>query len=124
MAPEVLRGDVYDHKADVWSLGCLYYEMLTGFPPFTGKSLSNLQENIAKGIYQIPKTIKLSTEGLHFLNSCLKYSPYERLDWEEIKKHPYINHTEYGLQDENYDKQLDEFLYLSTIEVDHSYIIN
>jgi serine/threonine protein kinase len=51
MAPEVLRGDVYDHRADVWSLGCLFYELLTGFPPFTGRDLRNLQENIAKGAY-------------------------------------------------------------------------
>lgn len=51
MAPECLRGDFYDHRADVWSLGCLYYEMLTGFAPFTGFSIQNLQENIARGTY-------------------------------------------------------------------------
>ena len=82
MAPEVLRGDPYDHRADVWSLGCLYYEMLTGFAPFTGMNLQNLQENIARGTYQIPKTIRLSTVGLEFLNSCLKYNPDERLGWQ------------------------------------------
>jgi len=64
MAPEVLRGELYDHKADVWSLGCIFYEMLTGFPPFTGRNITNLQENLAKGEYKIPKTVKLSIEGL------------------------------------------------------------
>ena len=38
MAPEVLYGLMYNHKADVWSLGCLFYEMLTGFSPFTGRN--------------------------------------------------------------------------------------
>ena len=38
MAPEVLDGNKYDHTADVWSLGCVFYEMLTGFAPFTGTS--------------------------------------------------------------------------------------
>jgi len=51
MAPEVLRGNHYDHKADVWSLGCLYYEMLTGFTPFTGYNLEDLSDNIARGTY-------------------------------------------------------------------------
>jgi len=38
MAPEVLRGLPYSHEAEMWSLGCLYYEMLTGYPPFTGRT--------------------------------------------------------------------------------------
>lgn len=99
MAPEVLRQDVYDHRADVWSLGCIYYEMLTGFPPFTGTSLNNLLENIARGTYHIPKTIKLSIQGLDFLNQCLRYSPYDRFDWDEIIKHPYITHADYNISD-------------------------
>ena len=36
MAPEILRDCPYEHGAEIWSLGCLYYELLTGFAPFTG----------------------------------------------------------------------------------------
>ena len=36
MAPEILSGAKYDHSVDVWSLGCVFFEMLTGYPPFTG----------------------------------------------------------------------------------------
>ena len=71
MAPEVLEGNKYDHSADVWSLGCIFYEMLTGFSPFTGTSQTNLLENIAKGDYKFPKTLKFSLQGLSFLNMCL-----------------------------------------------------
>jgi calcium/calmodulin-dependent protein kinase I/calcium-dependent protein kinase len=36
MAPELLKGKPYDSKVDVWSLGIMFYEMITGFTPFKG----------------------------------------------------------------------------------------
>lgn len=71
MAPEILKGEKYDHKVDVWSLGTVFYEMLTGFTPFTGMNKADLKNNLQKGNYHFPKHIKLSLEGLDFLNCCL-----------------------------------------------------
>jgi len=42
MGPQVLRREGYDLQTDIWSLGTLVYEMLVGFPPFTGYSAKNL----------------------------------------------------------------------------------
>ena len=49
MAPEVLNGKRYNHKADVWSLGIVFFEMLVGFTPFTGRDKPDLKRNLEKG---------------------------------------------------------------------------
>lgn len=60
MAPEVLNGKFYNHKADVWSLGIIFFEMITGFTPFTGKDKNDLKRNLEKGTYKLPKKLKMS----------------------------------------------------------------
>ena len=71
MAPEVLNGKRYNHKADVWSLGIVFFEMIAGFTPFTGRDKNDLKRNLELGNYRLPKQIKLSLQGLDFLNCCL-----------------------------------------------------
>lgn len=92
MAPEILQGKPYDHKVDVWSLGTVFYEMLTGFTPFTGRNKADLKNNLEVGNYRFPKNIKMSLEGLDFLNCCLQHDPAERLSWDALLSHPYLNY--------------------------------
>ena len=93
MAPEILRGVKYNHKVDVWSLGTVFYEMLTGFVPFTGTDKNDLKRNLERGNYRFPKNIKLSLEGLDFLNGCLQHDPEKRMSWDEVMKHNYLNYN-------------------------------
>lgn len=44
MAPEQCAGKPYNQKVDIWGLGCLLYEMLTGRKPFEGKFLNVISE--------------------------------------------------------------------------------
>lgn len=92
MAPEILRGEPYGPKVDVWSLGTIFFEMLTGFSPFTGMNKEDLKRNLEKGNWMFPKHIQLSLEGLDFLNCCLQHEPKDRMSWDELVKHSYLNY--------------------------------
>jgi cell cycle protein kinase DBF2 len=45
-APEVLRGKPYTYSVDFWSLGCILFEFLAGFPPFTGSTPEETWTNL------------------------------------------------------------------------------
>ena len=46
MAPEVLRGEEYDFSVDYWSLGCMLFETLAGYPPFAGATVDETWSNL------------------------------------------------------------------------------
>jgi cell cycle protein kinase DBF2 len=48
MAPEVLHGRPYDHTVDYWSLGCMLFETLVGYPPFAGKTPDETWANLGE----------------------------------------------------------------------------
>ena len=94
MAPELLKGKPYDSKVDVWSLGIIFYEMLTGFTPFKGIDEKFMIIAVEQGEYWLPKDTNLSLEGLSFMNSCLQFDPKNRMTLEELVNHPYLNKDE------------------------------
>jgi serine/threonine protein kinase len=58
MAPEVIRGQAQDERSDLWALGVVLFEMLTGAPPFTGRNTFDLAAEIAQGPpVQLPDSV-------------------------------------------------------------------
>lgn len=55
MSPEQARGDVVDRRSDIYSLGVVFYEMLTGLPPFVSQSPVSV---IHQQIYEPPRPLR------------------------------------------------------------------
>ena len=47
-SPEVWRDEPYDKKSDIWSLGCLIYELCDLRPPFMGRDMEALFKNVQR----------------------------------------------------------------------------
>ncbi|NXE78617.1 STK36 kinase, partial [Cochlearius cochlearius] len=88
MSPELVEERPYDHTADLWSVGCILYELFVGTPPFYTSSIFQLVSLIVKDPIKWPDTI--SPVFKSFLQGLLMKDPRQRLSWPELLSHPFI----------------------------------
>ena len=92
MAPELIEEKPYDHTADIWSLGCIVYELLVGVPPFSTTSLFQLIKKIRYESVQWPG--HLSSMARDWLQGTLEKDCRRRLSWPDLHNHPFVsNHV-------------------------------
>jgi serine/threonine protein kinase len=89
MAPECVRNKGSDKASDIWSLGCLLYQLFTGFPPFLGKSdyLIFLKSTEVK--YEFPEDV-VDPEAKDLISKMIVLEPENRLLMEEVYKHEFL----------------------------------
>ena len=76
-SPEVWQDKPYDNRSDIWSLGCVIYEMITLRPPFTASSMQELCSKVKKGVFpKIPSTFSRDLSTV--VATLLKVSPLMR----------------------------------------------
>ncbi|KAE9339431.1 hypothetical protein PR003_g11011 [Phytophthora rubi] len=93
MSPEVLRGESYDWKSDVWSMGCILYELAMLRSPFKseGLNLVGLFQKINKGYYEeIPEVYSDHLRGLvkRMISLTAADRPSVQEVWEACRTRP------------------------------------
>lgn len=80
MAPEQIRGRAVDERSDIYSLGCVVHEMVSGKPPFTG---TNANELLTKHLRSIPPSLEAINKNVHsqfsqFVTRLMAKDPRQR----------------------------------------------
>ncbi|KAH6798410.1 Protein kinase superfamily protein [Perilla frutescens var. frutescens] len=96
MAPEIMQLQKYDAKADLWSVGAILFQLVTGRTPFTGSNQIQLLQNIIKSteLQFPPEARDLNPHCLDLCRKLLRRNPVERLTFEEFFNHPYLSNRQ------------------------------
>ncbi len=87
MAPELFQKQgVYSFASDLWSLGCVLFEMVAGKPPFSSNSLKELITQIMDT--PTPKLEFCTKEFNELISGLLEKDPIKRSTWETVRTHP------------------------------------
>ena len=88
-SPEVWMDKPYDYKSDIWSVGCILYEMCSLSLPFKGKNFNEVYKNVINGHYEpIPQFY--SDELSKVVSGLLQVNPNNRPTCEQILQHGVI----------------------------------
>ena len=102
MAPEVLKGEEYDFTVDYWSLGCMLFEALSGYPPFAGATVDETWQNLRhwekvlkKPEFEDPGYF-LSSRTWDLITRLVNSKPNRFKNINEIYKHVYFAEVDWS----------------------------
>jgi serine/threonine protein kinase len=122
MAPELLFVNddetTYNSKADLWSIGVVFYQLLFGTPPFFGLSIAELIRSIKQNcgdLLKFPRPVADETKNL--LRRMLTKEPRDRIEWSDFFDHPIFDKfTDNPVTQSEIDQILDEIGRPSNLE--------
>ncbi|KAH9101548.1 hypothetical protein LEN26_009642 [Aphanomyces euteiches] len=96
MAPEVIKQETHDTKADIWSIGCTLIKMLTGVPLWKDMKFHSqvaLFFHVANLTEPPPLPDTLSSAAKSFILACLQVAPANRWTADQLLNHPFLQHA-------------------------------
>ena len=88
LAPELVNNYGHDHRVDIWCIGVLMFELLTGQPPWIGEDVPTLKYNISNMKIRWPKN--MDPDAVDLLKKTLRYNPDERISLRNMLMHPFF----------------------------------
>lgn len=88
LAPEIINEQGHDERVDIWCIGVLLFELITGEVPFKGNNLELLKNNILHLKIEWPK--EMNPDAKDLISKLLRLDPSERLPLEDILEHPFF----------------------------------
>ena len=89
MAPEILKGEIYNDKCDLWSLGVNIYKLKTKTFPYKGKVDIDIINQINKIGLKVENNIH-DSQLKNLLSRLLVVNPEKRISWDEYFKHEFF----------------------------------
>ncbi len=121
LAPEVFFSDNYDELVDIWSLGCIFYELAFNKHPVDEYTINDIIKKLKKFKLEFPEH-KYSDNFIDFISSCLVFEPKDRIKYKDIGNHPVFDLNLY-IDDDNYDNDDDNDIDIIEIEKEEEFEI-
>jgi serine/threonine protein kinase len=127
LAPEMIREIGHDEHLDIWCIGVLMFELLTGTIPFPGNTINTLSENILRTKINWPKDINFDAKNL--IGKILKPDPKDRISLVDMLKHPFFtknisNPTEFLFTPKEIEQIMDLKPYLLSKDLPCGFMLN
>ncbi|XP_008821905.1 serine/threonine-protein kinase PLK4 isoform X2 [Nannospalax galili] len=89
ISPEIATRSPHGLESDIWSLGCMFYTLLIGRPPFDTDTVKNTLNKVVLADYEMPAF--LSREAKDLIHQLLRRNPADRLSLSSVLDHPFMS---------------------------------
>ncbi|NP_001397551.1 serine/threonine-protein kinase PLK4 isoform 4 [Mus musculus] len=89
ISPEIATRSAHGLESDIWSLGCMFYTLLIGRPPFDTDTVKNTLNKVVLADYEMPAF--LSREAQDLIHQLLRRNPADRLSLSSVLDHPFMS---------------------------------